>query len=302
VIAPFQMRRRNWLFKLLFIAFALIPLPAGADEELRIRRTPDTLSNANAIAPPKGAIESNPQVRVTVPDSVGNTGLTEVQLRRLAAHDIVLLVDKSGSMGRTDCKLPELGMSSVFTRFSPGPSGEFMSRWNWCLEQTTRMSNQTQQAIPEGFSVLLFDSHYAIYPHVDSKQLVDIFAKNTPIGGTELTAPLVATFEDYFRRKQLAKNKVKPLVVGIITDGGPENPQAVRKVIVSTIFRMHHQSEITVVFFLIGGKVTGGEAFIDYITISAIAAEGAPFNIVKAVSFEELQRIGLARALADNLN
>jgi len=48
--------------------------------------------------------------------------------------------------------------------------------------------------------------------------------------------------------------------------------------------------------------VTGGQAFIDFITISAIAAEGAPFNIVKAVNFEELQRIGLARALADNLD
>jgi hypothetical protein len=290
--------RMKLLLSLLIFLLVHLSAPVHADEELRIKPAPQRTSGPDNIAPQA----NDTQVRVDIPDAIGNAGLTQVELRGLANHDIVILVDKSGSMGRTDCSLPPTGMSTVFSRYSPGPSGEYMSRWNWCLEQTTKMVNQTQQAIPEGFSVLLFDSHYAIYPHVTAEQLAEIFSKNTPIGGTDLIQPLAATFEDYFRRKKLLHGKVKPLVVGIITDGGPENPQVVRKVIVDTIFRLHHPSEITVVFFLIGGKVTGGQAFIDYITISAIAAEGAPFNIVKAVSFEELQKIGLARALADNLN
>jgi hypothetical protein len=283
--------------KLLLIFCALLLAPVHADEQLRIKPAPERVSNANNLPP---QAENDTSVRVNIPDSIGNAGLTQVQLHNLANHDIVLLVDKSGSMGRTDCPLPEIG--AVFSRYSPGPGGLYMSRWNWCLEQTTEMVKQTQQALPEGFSVVLFDSRYAIYPHVTAEQLADIFAKNTPIGGTDLTQPLAATFDDYFRRKKLSHGKVKPLVVGIITDGGPENPFTVRKAIVDTIFRIRHPSEVTVVFFLIGGKVTGGQAFIDYITISAVAAEGAPFNIVKAVPFGELHKIGLARALADNLN
>jgi len=122
------------------------------------------------------------------------------------------------------------------------------------FEQTTKMVNQTQQAMPEGFSVLLFDSRYAIYPHIDANQLADIFAKNTPIGGTNLIEPLATTFEDYFRRKKLAHGMVKPLIVGIITDGGPKNPLAVRKVIVSTIFKCAIKKKLVSSSFLLVQK------------------------------------------------
>ncbi len=41
---------------------------------------------------------------------MGNT-LTQVQLKKLAAHDIVLIIDKSGSMSTADC--PTSGHSGL---------------------------------------------------------------------------------------------------------------------------------------------------------------------------------------------
>jgi hypothetical protein len=287
------------IFLALVLIFFALPSPPARGQDLH--QAPDTASSISDDAPTVTGSANKPQIRLNIPESMPYGGLTQVELARLASHDIVLMIDKSGSMGRTDCKLSDPRQAVVFSTFSPGPSGQYTSRWNWCLEQMTEMVHQTEQALPGGFSIVLFDHRFAIYPRANAQQLVDMFTENQPIGGTNLTQPLAATFADYFRRKSLSHGKIKPLVIGIITDGGPENPKSVREVIVSTIFQMRHPSDITVIFFLIGGHDPGGQAFIDFITISAIQAEGAPFNIVKSVSFEQLQQMGLARALAVNL-
>jgi len=220
-------------------------------------------------------------------------GLTQVELQRLAAHDIVLLIDKSGSMDTDDCPIigggAPLGMISSFVLGGMGST----SRWNWCLGQTSQMANQTQDVLKDGFSVILFDSRFQIFPHVTVDGLRTIFHNNQPDGGTDLASPLSGTFEDYFRRKKISHGNVKPLLIGIITDGCPTSPEAVRTAIFSVTRRLDNQSEITIVFFLIGSRDFAGEAF---------AKSISRFNIVKVVPYSQLSSHGLARALAENLD
>src|SRR5277367_5212968 len=115
------------------------------------------------------------------------------------------------------------------------------------------MAKQTEQVLPDGFSVLLFDNRFRVYPNVNVAQLAKIFRQNGPDGGTLLTGPLRSTFDDYSRRKNIAGNKIKPLLVGIITDGCPNDPEGAVDAIISATHTMRNPSEITVIFFLIGG-------------------------------------------------
>jgi hypothetical protein len=162
------------------------------------------------------------------------------------------------------------------------------------------MSQLTQQVLPAGFTVLLFDSGSYLFPHVTTDNLARIFATNNPGGGTNLTLPLNQVFNDYFKRKKLSKVPIKPLLVGIITDGCPNDPRAVKNLLVNLTHSLQDPKEITIIFFLIGGHDSSGKKFARDLSQNLTAA-GAAFNIVKEVPFEEVQKSGLAQALANNL-
>jgi hypothetical protein len=291
----------------LFLVAALWSLsPAYADDNLRISRPVDS-SNGQTGATVTGQGSERPRLHVSLPatpnegDSTpGVNQLTQVELKRLAAHDIVLLVDKSGSMRTPDCpsKLSTLRTISSFVLNGPGAG---ISRWDWCLEQTSHMAQQTEKILPNGFSVVLFDTRFAVYPNMNVDQLAKIFRQNGPQGGTLLNGPLASTFGDYFRRKDLSRNNVKPLLVGVITDGCPNDPDPTAEAIITATHHMRNPSEITVIFFLIGSHDRRGEQFVWDISHNLIR-EGGSFNVVKGVPFQELEKVGLARALADNLD
>jgi hypothetical protein len=162
------------------------------------------------------------------------------------------------------------------------------------------MAKQTERALANGFTVILFAGHYDVFPHVTVKQLRGIFSDHSPGGSTKLEKPLESAFSDYFTRKKQANGHVKPLLVGVITDGCPTHPEYVREALTSVTREMRDPSEITVVFFLIGAHDRKGEEFVWDISHN-LAREGARFNIVKSVPFGECEHLGLARALAENL-
>lgn len=292
-----------------------------ADESLRLPRPSTSTAESTATGSADDKTVGNFQVRLSVPekaagqqdatklqakvseDAADDNTLTKVDLQRLAAHDIVLLVDKSGSMNTTDCPVSGGGaakLGSIITPLLAGGSLLATSRWSWCHAQTEKMAKQTEEVLPEGFSVVLFDSRFAIFPHVTVNGLADMFRKNHPGGGTDLAAPLDCVFRDYFKRKQVPKASIKPLLIGIITDGCPNFPRPVHDVIIRATHSVNNQSEIVIVFFLIGGQDRTGEEFVHDVTHN-LTYEGASFNIVKSVSFHELKKLGLAKALAENL-
>jgi uncharacterized protein YegL len=162
------------------------------------------------------------------------------------------------------------------------------------------MVRQTERALTNGFTVVLFDNRYSIFQHVTVPQLSQIYASHHPGGGTILGEPLACTFHDYFRRKQITRGNVKPLLIGVITDGCPHDPEAVRQEVISATHSVRDPGEITIIFFLVGGNDPGGNRFV-YRLCNEMVDRGARYQAVKSVPFEELERLGLARALADNL-
>ena len=317
-------RRINFLSILVLLSFATVfSVAIHAQDKLRISRPTDNFTQSNLPSnsqdnnEPTTNNDNSSDFRINLPANSHNAirggvaqesqpgQLTQVQLQKLADHDIILLIDKSGSMATPDCSansstslksiLPSLLLGSSLG----GSMGE--TRWQWCRQQTAQMSALTQQILPAGFSVLLFDSGYYLFPHVTSTTLPRIFANNGPGGGTDLALPLSVVFKDYFKRQKTSAVKIKPLLIGVITDGCPNEPRAVRRLLVDLTHSLKDPKEITIVFFLIGGHDSEGEKFVRDLTEKLIP-DGAAFNIVKGVPFSEVQRAGLVQSLADNLD
>lgn len=297
---------------LIIIAIALIPTGGLADEFTGLRNTPDF----PPAAPDVTGHGRQMQIRLSLPGSSEGQplkgqadadelkgGLTQLELHRLAAHDIVLFIDKSFSMSTTDC--PLAGSSSTklgsLSSLVLGLGGMTASRWDWCVRQIEHMVRQTERALTNGFTVVLFDNRFSIFQHVTVPQLSNIYASNHPGGGTILGEPLACTFSDYFRRKKISHGNVKPLLIGVITDGCPHDPDAVRDEVISATRSVHDPNEITIIFFLIGGNDANGNRFV-WKLCHELINRGARYQAVKSVPFDELERLGLARALADNLN
>lgn len=237
-------------------------------------------------------------------------GITQLELKKLAQHDVVLVIDKSGSMNTPDCPgvgsgsgLASLGLGSgsstllhmlaAFGGISIGGGGGGfggMTRWEWCGAQIAALTQQYQSAAPSGLSVVLFSTGTKIFPNVKVQDIPKIFTEFRPGGLTNEATALRQTLGDYFSRKNLTGGNVKPLIVAIITDGEPTDKGSVVQVIGQTMSQMNQQGEIRITFLQVGNTFDGA-GFVQNLQRT--------FPIVSSHTFGELQRTGLTRALVD---
>ncbi len=255
----------------------------------------------NPLQGQAGTVDRNqpPPLDGHVPTNVLTGGLTQVELKRLNDHDIVLLIDKSGSMGSRDCPMPKgSAIKSIFTMVLAGPAAAGCSRWDWCGIEAANLGKVTAAGSPQGLSVVLFESMYRIYPHVPWEDIPKIFRQNGPSGGTNLAAPLNAVFKDYFDRRNMGRTK--PLAIGIITDGCPDDKRLIIDEIIAASRATRYPKEVSITFFLIGSHDPAGERFVWDLDHN-LPSFGATYDIVNAVPFYRLTQEGLPKALADTL-
>ncbi len=84
--------------------------------------------------------------------------LTSSELAVLSKYDLVIVLDKSGSMDERDC-----------------PGG--MSRWDWCRDQMMSLTAQISSVLKSGITVALYSSDYDIFRNVDLGYVTRILAK-----------------------------------------------------------------------------------------------------------------------------
>jgi Mg-chelatase subunit ChlD len=329
------MKLRTSLILILSLFF-ITCLSASAQQGYRLMRNSSDVSNAlNAFsaepmpAPPRStaAVTETPSMMVRIPQksaesAVLQSGVTTRDLANIGRHDVILIIDKSGSMHTPDCpeslgqgKAPgqdsdllrllgmgaRIGMSAgMGMRMSGmgmhGMGGNGISRWDWCKEQTCDLTKQTSSVLPQGLTVELFSNDCRIFPHVDLRQVPQLFAANSPGGNTNTATAVRRALEDYFNRRAATNGNVKPLLVAVITDGLPDNPEALKEVIVNATRQMTRADEIAITFLKIGSDPEG-DALIE--EMDHLGDQGARFNIVHSKTFPELIHTGLTRALVD---
>ncbi len=267
---------------------------------------------ATCAQPYEEAYDDPLAIKGEVRCNIAQDQLTEAELQRLAAHDIVILIDKSGSMNTCDCPKVKEGSSKgsklLQTILLPALlcSGYLStplvrsSRWDWCAEQTIKMATQAGTALPDGFTVVTFADGFTIHKNMTVDTLPQLFTSGVPFGGTHLAPPLNEICKNYFQSRTLESQHVKPLSIGIITDGIPLDKFFVSRAIASAVKQLTYANEINIVFFLIGENDFQGKIYISYL-MHKFSGKKFQFHIVKAVSFKQLKQAGLARCLAMNL-
>jgi Mg-chelatase subunit ChlD len=207
-----------------------------------------------------------------------NNPLEAKIVEQLRDHQVVLIIDESGSMGTQDC--------------------QGTTRWNWVARQSGKLAQAAKEACSD-LSIILFSSGYQPMWHVNPDSIQAIFSRLGPGGGTELSAPLNAVFDRYFKSRALNPD-TKPLIVVVITDGYPQDRGRVVDTIAEAANATTHDGEIVVNFFLVDGSLSGSSWW-----------EGlnsrlhARRDIVNLVEYFQLLRRGvvgaLSEALKDNL-
>ncbi len=206
--------------------------------------------------------------------------LTSAELTVLSKYDVVIVLDKSGSMDERDC-----------------PGG--MSRWDWCRDQMMSLTAQISSVFKNGITVALYSSDYDIFRNVDLGYVTRIFGENGPSGGTYTGKVMDAVFTDYFARKA-SNPATRKLLVQVVTDGDPSDKGALIAAISRASQMINSPGEITVNFLQIGHEEAGARtlAKLD----NNMASEGAKFDIVRVEPFSVVEHEGLPRALADAIN
>ncbi|CAN5434162.1 hypothetical protein BH11CYA1_BH11CYA1_36420 [soil metagenome] len=209
--------------------------------------------------------------------SKDSKNIPTLSVQLLSNFDLELIVDSSLSMRRLDCP-------------------NFLSRWEWCGEQTKELSRALVPFVPKGLTLTSFASEFDVYPNSNPARINDLFENPAFMRGTKLAEPLEDRFSNFFSKR---KPGSKPMLIAVITDGVPSpkyEPMMVVQTLVNATKRMKSANEVTVVFFQIGGADEKGRRFLSELDYNLVKY-GARFDIVRTVSFEHLQQVGLSQAL-----
>lgn len=262
---------------------------------------PDKLSGAVQSRALQGRVDnSNMQLRLSRPQSptLGNFQLNAEHrdmtdpngapvfranvsqaARVLSTYDVELIVDRSNSMRRRDC---------------PG----FESRWGWCGKQAEALGAQLEPIAPHGVTVTTFASDYAVYENLAPFQIESLFANSKLQLGTRMSEPLQDRLGKAFLRQ---KQTGKPTMIVVITDGVPHpayEPRLVVETLIEASKHMKTPDQIKVVFLQIGSRDMLGQRFLNDLD-NNLVSWGAKFDFVQTSTFDHLQKVGLAQALAD---
>ena len=240
-------------------------------------------------AVPETALSSSTEKRplATQAQQTNLTSSTEQErqdLELLALHDVIIIVDQTGSMNTPDCP-------------------DMLSRWQWCRAQTVGLMEQIAARI-DNITVVTFNEDFQVFEHSRLKKVEEVYDTNQPAGFTNMVAPLRDRLSDYFIRR--SRSAVKPLLIAIITDGVPNRPggyenaaKAVEQTIIDATKRISNPGEITITFLQVGLSHEG-DVFVKDVD-ECLLSKGAKYDIVQARPFDYLRQVGLKQALIDAL-
>lgn len=193
---------------------------------------------------------------------------SKVTVEQLKEYDIKICIDRSGSMGE--------------------PHGS-TTRWIAAQESTKALVRECAKIDTDGVSIVLFGGkdvkNYDNVTDAD-KVVVQIFAENSPMGGTPTAEMLKKQFDAYFAAKDAGKNP-KPIIMAVITDGEPTDKAAVVEVITDASNKLETGKEIGVTFLQVGSD-PGAAAFLKSLDDDL---KSAKHDIVDTMNLDEVPSV-----------
>ncbi len=212
--------------------------------------------------------------------------LCDTELSLLSRYDVVVLQDRSSSMGTKE-RFPSHGDGRPVK----------MKRWGWCLEQALDLTRQTAYLPRPGITLAIFSSKYDLFNNVTMAQIPSIYARQGLFIGTKMVPPLEEQLELYFGRR--SRGQARPLLVAVISDGHAADDKKLCRLLVDTTHRLRDPDEVSIVFLQIGYD-DDGDKLLETLD-NKLMKRGARFDIVSVTRYFEVIRVGLARALVDTI-
>lgn len=194
----------------------------------------------------------------------------------LENRDYTIIVDKSGSMCTKDM-----------------PGGK--TRWEAVQEATFALASKCETYDPDGITLYTFASNFKRYDNVTSGKINDVWKENDPMGSTQLDTVLKDALDDYFGRKSSGKTKENGDLIVVVTDGEPNDRDAVSKVIIEATKKMDKDEELAILFFQVG-RDEGATHFLDYLDDNLVS-QGAKFDIVDTTKWSDAENMTLNELL-----
>ncbi len=191
-------------------------------------------------------------------------------------RDYTLIIDKSGSLTTDD-------------------DGIGKTRWEIAQESTLALAKKCDEIDPDGITVYVYSGRFRRYDNVTADKITEIYAQNEPMGKSDLKSVLKDALDNYFKRKVKGETKPNGETMLIITDGIPDEPKEIMKLIISATKKMDRDEELGISFIQIGKDKKATEYFtaLDDLLENA----GAKFDIVDTVSMEKMQNMSLTDVL-----
>lgn len=193
----------------------------------------------------------------------------------LSKYDVVIAIDKSGSMSN--------------------PGTHASTRWQEAKEATLAIARKAETFDKDGITVITFANTHKVYDGVTADKVAQIFTENEPNGGTDTAGVLKAIFDRY------TANPAKPIIVVVVTDGEPNDKEAVKTVIRDFAATLTDNGEVDTdqagVLFLQVGDDSAAKAFLVELDDNL----GAKFDIVDTKTIDDAEGLTLSDLLLQAL-
>lgn len=194
-------------------------------------------------------------------------------------RDYTLIIDKSSSLNTDD------GMGKT--------------RWEIAQESTFALAQKCDELDCDGITIYLYSGRFRRYDNVTAEKIKNIYAVNEPMGKSDLKSVLQDALENYFQRKVSGEAKPNGETILVITDGIPDEPKEIIKLIIDATHKVDNGEELGISFIQVGKDRKATEYFkaLDDLLEEA----GAKFDIVDTVTLEDMQQMSLSQVLLNAL-
>lgn len=213
-----------------------------------------------------------------------------IQKEDLGKFDYYLLIDRSGSMD------------------DPMPNSN-QSKWDYAKEFVTSIAREAGKFDDDGITVIFFNDGHKVFDNIGGgsdetlalKTINDMYEHIGPMGGTNTGAALQFVFDGYLARKRKAPAEAKPIMLIVVTDGSPSDPNEVCRDIANFTQKLDSEDEAGISFLQIGDD-NGARAFLKLLDEDLTKKYRAKFDIVNTKNVAELNEISIADIFLDAVN